>query len=191
MEKNAPDEQVTDLSLVGFEKVFVQVEQNVNTEQSATEANIHEQIHELDAESFELVSMAEAARRFKMPYPTLRRQVMAKKIPSVPGSDGKPMVKIMATEQSANSREQKMNTDEQKPLQSEYSLTIQRLLEQVETERNYSKSLNERLEAANHRNGYLEAQVDQQVEQLKLLTDSQHKGGWWSRFFSWFTTGQR
>lgn len=191
MEKNAPDEQVTDLSLVGFEKVFVQVEQNVNTEQSATEANIHEQIHELDAESFELVSMAEAARRFKMPYPTLRRQVLAKKIPSAPGSDGKLMVKIMATEQSTNSREQKMNTGEQKPLQSEYSLTIQRLLEQVETERNYSKALNERLEAANHRNGYLEAQVDQQVEQIKLLTDSQHKSGWWARFFSWFTTGQR
>jgi hypothetical protein len=186
MEKSAPDEQVTDLSLVGFEKVFVQVEQTVNNEQSAADANIHEQIHELDAESFELVSMAEASRRFKMPYPTLRRQVLSGKIPSAPGSDGKPMVKIMASEQSPNSREQKVNTPEQKPLQSEYSLTIQRLLEQVEAERNYSKALNEKLEAANHRNGYLEAQVDQQVEQIKLLTDSQHNKGWFSRFSSWF-----
>ncbi len=186
MEKTAPDEQVTDLSLVGFEKVFVQVEQTANNEQSTKETNIQEQIHELDVESFELVSMAEAARRFKMPYPTLRRQVLSKKIPSAPGSDGKPMVKIMTTEQSQNTREQKTNTTEQKPVQSEYSLTIQRLLEQVETERNYSKALNERLEAANHRNGYLEAQVDQQVEHIKLLTDSQHKTGWWSRFCSWF-----
>jgi predicted ABC-type ATPase len=66
--------------------------------------------------------------------------------------------------------------------------TIYRLLEQVEAERAYS-ALNEKLEGANHRNGYLEAQVDQQREQIKLLTDSQHKQGWWTRFCSWLSGG--
>jgi len=186
MEKIAPDEQMTDLNLVGFEKVFVQVEQQTNSEQITADLNIHEQIHELDAESYELISMAEASRRLKMPYPTLRRQVLSGKIPSASGPDGKLMVKLLASEHSPNTNEQKTNKSESKPLQSEHSLTIQTLLEQMEAERNYSRSLNERLEAANHRNGYLEAQVDQQSKQIKLLTDSQHKPSFWSQLSSWF-----
>lgn len=189
MEQKAVNEQTSDLSLVGFEKVFVQIDQPVNNEQISSGTNIHEQVHEVDAESFELVTMAEAARRMKMPYPTLRRQVNAGKIPSAPGPDGKPMVKLMATEQVQHGREQKTNKTEQNVPPSDYSLTIQRLLEQMEVERNYAKALNEKLEAANHRNGYLEAQVDQQSEQIKFLTDSQHKHGGWSRFWSWFTGG--
>ncbi|MBS2004656.1 MAG: hypothetical protein JST44_24315 [Cyanobacteria bacterium SZAS LIN-5] len=186
MEKIAPDEQMTDLNLVGFEKVFVQVEQQTNSEQITADLNIHEQIHELDAESYELISMAEASRRLKMPYPTLRRQVLSGKISSASGPDGKLMVKLLTSEHSPSTNEQKTNKSESNPLQSEHSLTIQTLLEQMEAERNYSRSLNERLEAANHRNGYLEAQVDQQSKQIKLLTDSQHKPGFWSQFSSWF-----
>jgi len=186
MEKFDLDEQKSDLSLVGFEKVFVQAEQPVNNEQINEDSNIREHVHDFNAEAHELVTMAEASRRFKMPYPTLRRQVVSGKIPSAPGPDGKPLVKIMASEQSKKVREQQTNKVEQNQIQSEYSVTIQRLLEQVEAERTYSKSLNEKLEGANHRNGYLEAQVDQQREQIKLLTDSQHRpGGWWTRFCSW------
>ena len=55
------------------------------------------------------------------------------------------------------------------------------------------KELLAKLEALTYRNGYLEAQlterqkeVDSQREQIKLLTDSQHKPGWWQRFSSWF-----
>ncbi len=201
MEQIKGDEHSSDLSLVGFEKVFVQVEQMANNEQSPQLTNIHEQSRDFDeqsdehdAESFELVTMAEAARRLQMPYPTLRRQVVAGKIPSVSGPEGKPLVKLMVTEQSntatkqsAQPSEQKAIKTEQNPLSSEYSMTIQRLLEQMEMERHYSKALNEKLEAANHRNGYLEAQVDQQGEQIKLLTDSRHKSGSLWRFWSWFT----
>lgn len=156
-------------------------------EQIAPSMNIHEQVHEVDAESFELVTMAEAARRMKMPYPTLRRQVNAGKIPSTPGPDGKPMVKFMATEQIQNSREQKTNKTEQNAPENDYSLTIQCLLKQMDVERSYAKALNEKLEAANHRNGYLEAQVDQQSEQIKLLSDRHPKRGGWTKFWSWFT----
>jgi len=42
------------------------------------------------------------------------------------------------------------------------------------------------LQAATYRNGYLEAQLENQKEQIKLLTDSQHKKAWWARFCSWF-----
>lgn len=44
-----------------------------------------------------------------------------------------------------------------------------------------------KLEALTMRTGYLEAQLELSKETIKLLTDSQHKSGWWTRFCSWFT----
>ncbi len=51
----------------------------------------------------------------------------------------------------------------------------------------------EQLQGASFRNGYLESQVEGlknelqgQRETIKLLTDSQHKPGWWARLSSWF-----
>ena len=190
MEKIELHELQSDLSVVGFEKVFVQVEQTEKSEQSGKNIDVHEHIQEVDADSIELVSMAEASRRLKMPYPTLRRQVLAGKIESSLGRDGKPLVKLTKNKKSSSIHEQKVNKSEQSTLQSEHSVNIQRLLEVIESERSYSRSLNERLEAANHRNGYLEAQAEGFQEQIKLLTDSQHKRGWWARFASWFVTGR-
>jgi hypothetical protein len=89
-------------------------------------------------------------------------------------------------------KQERPSPTESQAMSSDYSVTLNRLMEQVEQERNYSKSLNEKLEAANHRNGYLEAQVSHRETQIKLLTDSQHKAadiqiqpGFWSRFGSW------
>jgi hypothetical protein len=59
------------------------------------------------------------------------------------------------------------------------------------------QELLKKVEALTYRNGYLESQVaerDRQIEshqdQIKLLTDSQHKRSWWARFGSWFVTGR-
>jgi hypothetical protein len=38
------------------------------------------------------------------------------------------------------------------------------------------------IQAASFRNGYLESQLETQRDQIKLLTDSKHKPGWWQRF---------
>jgi hypothetical protein len=49
--------------------------------------------------------------------------------------------------------------------------------------------MSHKLEAANYRIGWLESQLrerEQDVEELKLLTDSQHKISRWQRFRSWF-----
>lgn len=48
------------------------------------------------------------------------------------------------------------------------------------------KDLQHKLEAASYRLGYLEHQLETQTDQIKLLTDRQHKTGWWARFSSWF-----
>lgn len=50
-----------------------------------------------------------------------------------------------------------------------------------------------KLEALTYRNGYLESQlserqreIEERDQQIKLLTDSQHKPGKWARFRKWF-----
>lgn len=47
-----------------------------------------------------------------------------------------------------------------------------------------------KIEALLMRNGYLQAQMETSQETIKLLTDSQHKPGWWAKFSSWFFKGQ-
>jgi excisionase family DNA binding protein len=42
------------------------------------------------------------------------------------------------------------------------------------------------LEGATYRTGYLEAQVSGYEQQIKLLTDLQHRSTWWHRIRSWF-----
>jgi len=49
--------------------------------------------------------------------------------------------------------------------------------------------LTSKLEAVTYRNGYLEAQIENERQQVKLLTDQLHKPehpSWWARFCSWF-----
>jgi hypothetical protein len=50
-----------------------------------------------------------------------------------------------------------------------------------------------KIEALTARNGWLESQLHERqedIKELKLLTDSQNKRGWWARFASWFVTGR-
>lgn len=43
-----------------------------------------------------------------------------------------------------------------------------------------------RVERLSIENGRLAALLNERDSQIKLLTDSQHKGGWWAKFSSWF-----
>jgi hypothetical protein len=47
-----------------------------------------------------------------------------------------------------------------------------------------------KLEGASYRIGYLESKLEEKNSQIKLLTDSQRKPGWWAKFSSWFFKGQ-
>jgi hypothetical protein len=62
---------------------------------------------------------------------------------------------------------------------------LRRQIGELKTE---NQSLQQDLQAATWRNGYLESQVKNQEAQIKLLTDSQHKQGWWPRLKSWLTS---
>jgi len=203
MELPAPRQPETDLTVDDFEHFFVQVnDQNVQVNNQAenehslnnqtkyqTAVNNDEKVILNNAEVFELVSMAEASRRLKVPYPTLRRQVLSGKIPSEPGSDGKPLVRLNISENSKtemNTNEHSMNINEQIEYSPENSPIIQALLGELQREREFSRQLTVKLEAACHRNGFLEAQTQTYQDQIKLLTDSQHKPGWWQTVCNWF-----
>jgi len=55
---------------------------------------------------------------------------------------------------------------------------------------NLLKEKDAKIETLLMRNGYLQAQVETTQETIKLLTESQHKRGWWARLSSWFFKAQ-
>ena len=57
---------------------------------------------------------------------------------------------------------------------------------QVDKHLEVIKELQNKIEILTYRNGYLEAQLETEREQIKLLTDSQHQPSWWTKFKSWF-----
>ena len=48
------------------------------------------------------------------------------------------------------------------------------------------KEKDAKLEALTMRTGYLEALLAERETEIKLLTDSQHKSGWWRSTWGWF-----
>jgi hypothetical protein len=70
-------------------------------------------------------------------------------------------------------------TDLVAPTDSQNNELIEAYKEQV-------KDLQKQLQAASYRLGYLEHERSTHLEQIKLLTDSQHKPTWWQRFKAFF-----
>lgn len=193
MDSSASEQLQPEHSLTGLEQIFEQTkiqESHLNIAPIlSAEVNNHEQIVCSIDPPFELVSMAEAARRMKIPYPTLRRRVLRGKVESVRDVDGKPLVKLNTPDHAESSTNTPEHLTEQNGFSSESSMNIQSLIHELTREREYSRSLVSKLEYVNHRNGYLESQIELQREQLKLLTTSDNSGNnqsWWHRFSSWF-----
>lgn len=63
--------------------------------------------------------------------------------------------------------------------------TIDALLKVIEGQSKQIDAMSEQLKAASDVMMYQRSQLETRDEQIKLLTDSQHKAGWWQRFKSW------
>ena len=63
---------------------------------------------------------------------------------------------------------------------------IARLVNSLERKDGVIESQAHQLRAAGDVIMYLRSQLEEKETHIKLLTDSQHKAGWWSRFCSWF-----
>jgi len=87
-------------------------------------------------------------------------------------AQGKAHVKVVLAQVEAQVAQDQAHDEAQGPAQHSSTLDAERLLKD--------------LEAATYRIGYLEAQLEAERQQVKLLTDSQHKAAWWHKFRSWF-----
>ena len=72
---------------------------------------------------------------------------------------------------------------QEEPVQASDYFALKTHLEIIEKE---NVALKNQLQGAAYRNGYLEAQLEAERHQVKLLTDSQHQPSWWTKFKSWF-----
>lgn len=68
----------------------------------------------------------------------------------------------------------------------DFSPALERLVTALEKKDGVIESQAHQLKAAGDVIMYLRSQLEEKETQLKLLTDSQHKTGWWTRFNKWF-----
>lgn len=176
--------QSSELDLNGFEQVFDSTDQPPAHESSLNSALQNEQSSEtlvniIDSE--QLVSMPEAAKVMGVPYPTLRRHVLAGKVKSVISKDGKRLVILSSNENSMNEHlqsEKSANASFQNASSNEQSLIIHRLLDQLHFATEQSKQLQADLVYEIRKSTELEARV-------KLLTE--HKPSVWQSVWLWLT----
>jgi hypothetical protein len=139
----------------------------------------------------EKVSITEAAIRLGVSERTIQRRITRGQLLTEKDAAGRVYVVVCPTQsdtvsvsvsQSSNIDGQQSDTVGQNESKSDQD----QLWEMVRAQAT-------KIEALTARNGWLESQLHERqedIKELKLLTDSQHKRGWWARFGSWFMTGR-
>lgn len=131
------------------------------------------------AGQLEAVPITEASARLGVSERTIRRRIRGGKLATKKDCDGRTLVLCPAAPDTA---EQTPDSVKQMPDSNRHEERIDPLVTELMA----------KLEVLTYRNGYLEAQLENHREQIKLLTDSEHnKTGWWKRFCNWITGGDR
>lgn len=153
------------------------------------------------AETVEYLTVSALVKRLEIPRSTVYRHIQAGKYETTIGPNGKLLVSVRQAENPVLSHETSLKTVTGTPETSfETVISCETSPETavIPTETVHETSLIpvdidellRKLEGATYRIGYLEAQLESERQQVKLLTDSQHKPGWWAKFSSWFFKGQ-
>ncbi|MBS1994595.1 MAG: hypothetical protein JSS83_28980 [Cyanobacteria bacterium SZAS LIN-3] len=143
-----------------------------------------------DDDNGEWITAAEAASSFKKSERTIQRYAKSGKLRSKTDESGRLMIWSTTPADThirpADSVATVADTDGGLPTGADNLAT------NAENERLWDllREKDAKIEALLMRNGYLQAQVETTQETIKLLTDSQHKPGWWTKFSSWFFKGQ-
>lgn len=169
------------------------------------------------ADTLQWVSIVQAAARLNKSERTIHRYLKASKLASKTDWEGRLLVGLSAradTSSRVPTGEGKVNID--LPTSSEQSADRLTLVltdadefddavnalptDAATLQNNFSKEMDKHLElikqlqeqvqAASYRNGYLESKLEEREKDIKLLTDSQHKSSWWSQFSRWFFKSQ-
>jgi len=194
----ATEKKIDSTSVDGLEEVFITSEPVTTTSEDSELPEV------IGSTASELLNTEEAAKRLGI---SSRAVINRLKSGSLPGklvqgkyrkewrvfwdavrksSEEPPEIRIENSEPSEATTE---NASEGLRSSSEHSegssdsTAILGLLEQ-------NKRLMDQLNALTYRNGYLESKLEEREREVKLLTDSQQRQGWWARFASWFVTGR-
>ena len=84
-----------------------------------------------------------------------------------------------------------VTSDNQATEDSTLDRTVQALLNVIENQTKQIDVSAEQLKAASQVIMYQKSQLENKEQQLKLLTDSQHKAKWWQRLGKWFVGTER
>ncbi len=133
-----------------------------------------------------VASISKASRLLQIPYTTLRRQVKEGKFKTQTGPDGKTLLLLDTYLQPTGGQTVAdsihLATGGGQVLATAANIgQPDKLLELIERQ-------SKQLQDASCRIGWLESQLQEREKELKLLTDSQHKQGWWPRLRNWFTS---
>ena len=137
----------------------------------------------------------EAAKHFGVSVRTVRRRLQDGSLAGrkVNGANG-PEWQVCPVTRSDNDpvKSDRLDSSDNDPVTvtaSDTRAVTDRLIDYLREKDQLLLTKEKDLQAASATIGYLRAQIEAQEQQLKLLTDSQHKSGWWARFSSWFFKG--
>lgn len=194
----ATEKKIDSTSVDGLEEVFITSEPATTTSEDSELPEV------IGSTASELLNTEEAAKRLGI---SSRAVINRLKSGSLPGklvqgkyrkewrvfgdalrksSEEPPEIKIENSEPSeapTRNASEGLRSSSERSEGSSDSTAILGLLEQ-------NKRLMDQLNALTYRNGYLESKLEEREREVKLLTDSQQRQGWWARFASWFVTGR-
>jgi hypothetical protein len=194
----AIEKKIDSASVEGLEEVFCTSEENTSTSEASEEPHI------IGGSASELLNTEDAAKKLGISSRAVINRLKAGTLPGkqvqgkyrkewrvfwneVPkSSEEQPEIRIEgseASEEPAKRHSEEFRSSSERSEDTSESTAILGLLEQ-------NKRLMDQLNALTYRNGYLESKLEEREKEVQLLTDSQHKRGWWSRFGSWFMTGR-
>jgi hypothetical protein len=130
-----------------------------------------------------VATISKASRLLQIPYTTLRRQVKEGRFKTQTGPDGKTLL-LLDTYLLSSGGQMVADSIHLATGGGQVLATADnvgqpdKLLELIERQ-------SKQLQDASCRIGWLESQLQEREKELKLLTDSQYKPGWWPRLKSW------
>lgn len=170
-ESELPTEHLT---VEGFEEIFVE---------SEAVAQPSHRPHDTVSRG---LSFKEACEHFGLKATALRTRIKSGEVSAekIEGANG-PEWRIYPAQPSRTHHETVIQ-----PLRD--PIESVKLFEMMQDLQSKLAASNQQLQAANFRNGYLEAQLESSREHVKLLTDSQrNSGSWWGRLKSFFKGSDR
>lgn len=130
-------------------------------------------------------TIIEAANILKVSPSTIYRRIKSGKYQTVTATDGS--LKILLPR---NASQNDADDSQCVAVDSQRVASAMRPPEDTTTLAKALVEMAQKLEAATYRVGWLESQLHERDREIKLLTDSQHRQGWWAKFSSWFFLGR-